>query len=234
MDRWLNVWCIWHTYLETLHECRSHHWIGWIIQDFRETCVAFFNVPPGNKDAVALNPLTKEESRRVYNCDDKRLSGSTTRWFQKYVKYLKVRHRIFKIRPRVSHTGLVLWWHSTPLNVTLNETNCDWLFDMSLKRHHGRDLANESCIDSRPSAVSLKVWLRETSFWVTFALFIQYAFLKMFSDWFVIIRIRIRIRMSFIGQVCLHIRGICYSDRSSTVQQNDSDRTKNTDNKKKN
>ncbi len=32
-------------------------------------------------------------------------------------------------------------------------------------------------------------------------------------------------RMSFIGQVCLHIRGICYSDRSSTVQQNDSNRT---------
>ncbi len=31
--------------------------------------------------------------------------------------------------------------------------------------------------------------------------------------------------MSFIGQVCLHIQGICYSDRSSTVQQNDSDRT---------
>ncbi len=31
--------------------------------------------------------------------------------------------------------------------------------------------------------------------------------------------------MSFIGQVCLHIRGICYSDRSSTVQQNDSNRT---------
>ncbi len=33
-------------------------------------------------------------------------------------------------------------------------------------------------------------------------------------------------RMSFIGRVCLHIRGICYSDRSSTVQQNDSDRTR--------
>ncbi len=32
-----------------------------------------------------------------------------------------------------------------------------------------------------------------------------------------------RIRMSFVGQVCLHIRGICYSYRSSTVQQNDSD-----------
>ncbi len=37
---------------------------------------SFFNVLPGNKDAVAPNPLTKEESRRVYNCDDKRLSGS--------------------------------------------------------------------------------------------------------------------------------------------------------------
>ncbi len=31
--------------------------------------------------------------------------------------------------------------------------------------------------------------------------------------------------MSFIVQVCLHIQGICYSDRSSTVKQNDSDRT---------
>ncbi len=36
---------------------------------------------------------------------------------------------------------------------------------------------------------------------------------------------RATMRMSFIGQVCLHIQGICYSDRSSTVQQNDSDRT---------
>ncbi len=40
MDRWLNVWCIWHTYLETLQECRSRRRIGWIIQDFRETCVS--------------------------------------------------------------------------------------------------------------------------------------------------------------------------------------------------
>ncbi len=32
-----------------------------------DVCVAFFNVLPGNKDAVAPNPLTKEESRRVYN-----------------------------------------------------------------------------------------------------------------------------------------------------------------------
>ncbi len=39
-----------------------------------DVCVAFFNVPPGNKVAV-----TPKESHRVYNCDDKHLSGSTKR-----------------------------------------------------------------------------------------------------------------------------------------------------------
>ncbi len=39
---------------------------------------------------------------------------------------------------------------------------------------------------------------------------------------------RIRIRMSFIGQVGLHIQGILNRDRSSTVLQNDSDRTQTT------
>ncbi len=29
-----------------------------------DVCVTFFNVQPGNKDAVTSNPLTKEESRR--------------------------------------------------------------------------------------------------------------------------------------------------------------------------
>ncbi len=32
---------------------------------------------------------------------------------------------------------------STPRNVTLNETNCDWLFDMSVKRPHGQALTKE-------------------------------------------------------------------------------------------
>ncbi len=33
---------------------------------------------------------------------------------------------------------------STFRNVTLNETNCDWLFDMLVKRPHVQPLANES------------------------------------------------------------------------------------------
>ncbi len=40
--------------------------------------VTFSNVPPGNKDAVVPNSLTKEESSRVHNCDDK--CGSNKHW----------------------------------------------------------------------------------------------------------------------------------------------------------
>ncbi len=39
--------------------------------------VAFFNVLPGNTNALTPNPLTKEESCHVYNCDNECLSGST-------------------------------------------------------------------------------------------------------------------------------------------------------------
>ncbi len=56
-DRWLSIWCIWYTYLETLQECRSRRWIGWKIQDFRETCVScFFIIPPGNENASHQPP----------------------------------------------------------------------------------------------------------------------------------------------------------------------------------
>ncbi len=112
-----------------------------------DVCVAFFNFPPGNKDAVAPNPLTKEESGRVYNCDDKRLSGSNKRWIFKStvceifkvcgIESLKY---VWEFHTPVCYCGDI----STPWNVTLNEMNYDWLFDMSVKRPHGRALANES------------------------------------------------------------------------------------------
>ncbi len=56
---------------------------------------------------------------------------------------------------------------STPRNVMLNETNCDWLFDMFVKCLMGGPWPIKPAIYSRPSAVSLKVWLRETMAIVT-------------------------------------------------------------------
>ncbi len=49
-----------------------------------DVCFTFFNVPPGNKDAVAPNLLMKE-SRHVYKYENKSLSGSTKRWIFKSV-----------------------------------------------------------------------------------------------------------------------------------------------------
>ncbi len=48
-----------------------------------DVCVVFFNVPPGKKDAVVPNSLTKEDSRRVYKCEGESLSGSTKCWIFK-------------------------------------------------------------------------------------------------------------------------------------------------------
>ncbi len=53
---------------------------------------------------------------------------------------------------------------STPLNMTRHKTKHDWLLYLSVIWLLGRALANESAtIHSRPSAVSLKVWLCETN-----------------------------------------------------------------------
>uniref|UniRef100_A0A672MIZ3 Alcohol dehydrogenase 8b n=1 Tax=Sinocyclocheilus grahami TaxID=75366 RepID=A0A672MIZ3_SINGR len=49
--------------------------------------------------------------------------------------------KIFKIRVLYCYCGDI----STPRNVTMNETNCDCLFDMSVKRPHGRALVSENC-----------------------------------------------------------------------------------------
>ncbi len=40
-----------------------------------------------------------------------------------------------------THRSVIVADISTPRNVTLNETNCDWLFEMSVKWPHGRALA---------------------------------------------------------------------------------------------
>ncbi len=87
------------------------------------------------------NPLTKEESRHVYNCDGERLSGSTTCWSFKTLNFKVSLKYIREFHTPVCYCGDI----STPRNMTLNETSCDWLFDMSVKRPHGRGLTNGGC-----------------------------------------------------------------------------------------
>ncbi len=110
-----------------------------------DVCVAFFNIPPGNKDAVAPNPLTKEESCHVYNVTTNAYQDQINAGFSKVYEIFKVRgieslKYIREYHTLVCYCGDI----STPRNVTLNKTNCDWLFDMSVKWPHGRALASES------------------------------------------------------------------------------------------
>ncbi len=102
----------------------SSDWLNYTNYISWDVCVVFFNVLPGNKDAVTPNSLMKEESRRVYNCDDEHLSESTKRWIFKTVWNISsLRHRIFQIHSRGCYCGDI----STPWNVTLQETYCYWL-----------------------------------------------------------------------------------------------------------
>ncbi len=78
--------------------------------------------------------------------------------FSKVCEIFKV-HSIESLKYR---SGIVVTFPRTK-NVTLNETSCDWLFDMSVNGLMGGPWPINAAIYSRPSAVSLKVWLRETS-----------------------------------------------------------------------
>ncbi len=92
-----------------------------------DMCLAFFNVPPGNKDAVMPNPLTRKKKAVVFTtvttsaCQD-----------QLNAEFSKVRE-IFKVCDIVSLKYVREFYTPvcycgdihTPRNVTLNETNCD-------------------------------------------------------------------------------------------------------------
>ncbi len=142
-ERWLNVWCIWHTFWKHFTSVEVVIWLVELNRNSGDASVAFIFGPPGNKDAVVPNPLMKEESRRVYKCDDEQ--GQLNAGFSKICEIFKVRgieslKYIWEFHTPVCYCDDI----STPRNVTLNEMNYDWLFDMSVKRPHGRALANES------------------------------------------------------------------------------------------
>ncbi len=68
----------------------SSDWLNytWFPED---VCVAFFNVPPGNKDAVAPNPLTIEESRHVTTVTTNAYQDQLNAGFAKLCEIFKVR-----------------------------------------------------------------------------------------------------------------------------------------------
>ncbi len=64
-------WCITYTKFENTSGVSksSSDWLNYT-GFLRDVCFAFFNVSPGNKNALMPHPLTKEESHCDYNCDD--------------------------------------------------------------------------------------------------------------------------------------------------------------------
>ncbi len=111
-----------------------------------DVCVAFFNVPPGNKDAVTPNPSRKKKAVMFTTVNANAYQDQLNAGFSKVCDIFKV-HGIESLKYiREFHTPVCYCGDiSTHRNVTLNETNCDWLFDMSVKRPHGGALANKCC-----------------------------------------------------------------------------------------
>ncbi len=143
--RWMNVWYIWHTNVEKLQEFRSRHRIGWT--GFPgDVCVVLFNVLSGYKDVVTPNSSRRKKYTVFTTMMTSAYQDQLNAGFSKVCEIFKVCGIESLKYLREFHTSVCYCGNiSTPRNVTLNETNCDWLFDISVKRHYGRALANKSC-----------------------------------------------------------------------------------------
>ncbi len=100
----------------------------------RETKMSWRQTPSRKKKAVVFTNVTTNAYQ-----------GQLNAGFSKVREIFKVRgieslKYIREFHTPVCYCGDI----SRPRNVTLNEMNSDWLFDMSVKRPNGRALANES------------------------------------------------------------------------------------------
>ncbi len=101
----------------------------------RETKMLWCQTPSRKKKAVVFTTVTTNAYQDQLNagfskvCEIFKVCGIES------LKYVREFHT------PVCYCGDI----STPRNMMLNETNCDWLFDMLVKRPHGRALANKSC-----------------------------------------------------------------------------------------
>ncbi len=106
---------------------------------------------------MAPNPSRKKKAVVFTNVTTNTYQGQLNVGFSKVCEIFKVLgieslKYIREFHTPVCYCGDI----STPRNVTLNETNYDWLFDMSVKRPYRRALPMNVAIYSRPSAISLK------------------------------------------------------------------------------
>ncbi len=168
-DRWLNVWCIWHTYLETLQECRSRHRIGWIIQDFRETCVSrslMFHLE--TKMPWCQTPSRKKKAIEFTNVTTSAYQDQLNAGFPKVCEIFKVcgiesLKYVWEFHTPVCYCGDI----STPETWRWTKQTVIGCLTCQLNGLMGGPWPINAAIYSRPSAVSLKVWLHETSVGVT-------------------------------------------------------------------
>ncbi len=163
-DRWLNIWCIWHTYLETLQEFEVV--IGLVeLCRISGRCVCHVLYCSAWKQRCRGAKPPHERRKPLFsNCDGECLSGSTKRCiFKSMWNIWHLQHRLFKIRLRVSHNrSLIVATFPRPETWRWTKRTVTWLFDMSVKGLMGGPWPMKAAIYSRPSAVSLKVWLGET------------------------------------------------------------------------
>ncbi len=124
-----------------------------------DVCVTFFNVPPGNKDAVTPNPLIEEESCVYLTVMTNAYQGQLNADFSKVCEIFKVRGiaSLKYVRSGIvvtfPHTEMWRWTKRTVIGCLTCRSN----------GLIGGPWPINAAIYSRPSAVSLKVWLRETS-----------------------------------------------------------------------
>ncbi len=115
---------IWHTYLETLQECWSRRWIGWIIQDFRETCVSrSLTFCLETKMPWRQTPSQKKKAVVFTNVTTNAYQGQLNAGFSKVCEIFKVCGIESLKYVQEFHTGLLLWryFHAQKRNAERNE-----------------------------------------------------------------------------------------------------------------
>ncbi len=99
-----------------------------------ETKMPWGQTPSRNKKSVMFTTVTTNTYQDQINAG-----------FSKVCEIFKVCGiESLKYIREFTHWSIIVGRFPRPEIVTLNETNCDWLFDMLVKQSHGRALANES------------------------------------------------------------------------------------------